>query len=150
MPVPGGSSDQVYQYLLSEIMLPVAEEFQPDCIVVSAGQDNHFTDPLTGLALTARGYAEMMQEICILADSICFGRLVVILEGGYGVEGGLPYTNLGIIAAMAGLDISAIREPDNLLDLFNRSVSDTAISQVIRTTRELKQILSPFWNCFRE
>lgn len=149
MPVPGGSSDQVYQYLLSEIIIPIAEEFQPDCVVISAGQDNHFTDPLTGLALTARGYAAMMQEICIVADSICLGRLVVILEGGYSVEGGLPYTNLGIIAAMAGLDISAIREPDTLLDLLNRSVSVTAISQVIKTTAELRRILSPYWICFR-
>lgn len=149
MPVPGGSSDQVYQYLLQEIIIPLAEEFQPDCIVISAGQDNHFTDPLTGLALTARGYATMMQEICILADSICFGRLVVVLEGGYSVEGGLPYTNLGIIAAMAGLDISQIREPDTLLDLLHRSVSDTAISQVIKTTDNLKMILAPYWNCFR-
>jgi len=149
MPIPGGSSDQLYTYLLQEIIMPLAEEFQPDCIVISAGQDNHFTDPLTGLALTARGYASMMQEICILADSICLGRLVVILEGGYSVEGGLPYTNLGIIAAMAGLDISAIREPDTLLDLLHRSVSDTALSQVIKTTGELKQILLPYWSCFR-
>ncbi|MDD1727475.1 MAG: histone deacetylase [Methanospirillum sp.] len=149
MPVPGGSSDQVYQYLLTEIVIPLAEEFQPDCIVVSAGQDNHFSDPLTGLALTARGYATMMQEVCILADSICLGRLVGILEGGYSVEGGLPYTNLGIIAAMAGLDISAIREPDSLLDLLHRSVSESAISQVITITGELKEILSPYWTCFR-
>ncbi|PWR74006.1 histone deacetylase family protein [Methanospirillum lacunae] len=149
MPVPGGSSDQVYHYLLREIIIPLAEEFQPDCIVISAGQDNHFTDPLTGLALTARGYATMMQEICILADSICMGRLVVILEGGYSVEGGLPYINLGIIAAMAGLDISHIREPDTFLGLLHRSVSDTALSHVMKTTDELRHILAPYWSCFR-
>jgi acetoin utilization deacetylase AcuC-like enzyme len=149
MPIPAGSSDQVYQYLIREVFLPVAEEFQPDCIVVSAGQDNHFTDPLTGLALTARGYAEMMQEICILADTICSGRLIVILEGGYSVEGGLPYTNLGIIAAMAGLDISAIREPDTLLEMLQRSVSDTAMEQTMKTVSDLKAIQRPYWNCFR-
>ena len=149
MPIPAGSSDQVYQYLLREVILPVAEEFQPDCIVISAGQDNHFSDPLTGLALTARGYAEMMQEICILADSICLGRLLVVLEGGYSVEGGLPYTNLGIIAAMAGLDISSIREPETLQELLHRSISDTALSRVIFTVNNLKRILSPYWNCFR-
>lgn len=149
MPIPAGSSDHVYQYLLREIILPLSEEFQPDCIVVSAGQDNHFTDPLTGLALTARGYAEMMQEICILADTICSGRLVVILEGGYSVEGGLPYTNLGIIAAMAGLDISGIREPDTLLEMLHRSVSDIAIDRVIKMVADLKAIHRPYWHCFR-
>ena len=149
MPIPAGSSDQIYQYLLQEIILPLAEEFQPDCIVVSAGQDNHFTDPLTGLALTAHGYAEMMQEICILADTICSGRLVVILEGGYSVEGGLPYTNLGIIAAMAGLDISSVREPDNLLNILHRSLSDTALEQVMQTVSKLKELHRPYWSCFR-
>ncbi|MFH0967604.1 MAG: histone deacetylase [Methanobacteriota archaeon] len=149
MPIPAGSSDNVYQYLMREVILPVAEEFQPDFIVISAGQDNHFTDPLTGLALTARGYAKMMQEICILADSICSGRLLVVLEGGYSVEGGLPYTNLGIIAAMAGLDMSFIREPETLQELFHRSVSDTAFSRVMLMVTDLKRNLSPYWSCFR-
>lgn len=148
MPVPAGSSDQVYQYLLREVIIPLAEEFLPDCFVISAGQDNHFTDPLTGLALTARGYAEMMQEVCILADTICNGRLVVILEGGYSVEGGLPYTNLGIIAAMAGLDLSAIREPDTLLEMLHRSVSENAIEQVMKTVSELKILQRRYWSCF--
>lgn len=149
MPVPAGSSDNVYQYLLLEVIIPLAEEFQPDCIVISAGQDNHFTDPLTGLALTARGYAEMMQEVCILADSICGGRLLVVLEGGYSVEGGLPYTNLGIIAALAGLDISAIREPETLQEMYHRSVSELALPSVILMVNNLKRNLSPYWSCFR-
>lgn len=149
MPIAAGSSDQVYQYLLCEIILPLAEEFQPDFIVVSAGQDNHFTDPLTGLALTAKGYAEMMQEIAILADTLCSGRLLVILEGGYSVEGGLPYTNLGIIAALAGLDLSSIREPASLLNLLHRSISDTAMMQAVQMVQKLKKIQSPYWSCFR-
>jgi acetoin utilization deacetylase AcuC-like enzyme len=148
MPVHAGSSDQVYSYLLGEIILPLAENFQPDCIVISAGQDNHFTDPLTGLALTARGYAGLMHEMTILADTICFGRLVVILEGGYSVEGGLPYTNLGIIAALAGLDLSSIREPEILHDLLNRSISEMAMPGAIRMAADLKKTLRPYWNCF--
>jgi acetoin utilization deacetylase AcuC-like enzyme len=149
MPIPAGSSDQVYQYLLGEIILPLAEKFMPDGIVISAGQDNHFTDPLCGLAMTAKGYAEMMREIVILADSICCGRLLVILEGGYSVEGGLPYTNLGIIAALAGLDLSGIREPAPLLELLHRSRSNTAMMQVTRMAADLKQVHNRYWNCFR-
>ncbi|HWQ65744.1 MAG TPA: histone deacetylase [Methanospirillum sp.] len=149
LPVPAGSSDQVYQYLLSEMIIPITEEFEPDCIAISAGQDNHFTDPLTGLALTAHGYASLMQEIRILADSICNGRLIAVLEGGYSVEGGLPYTNLGIIAAMAGLDISSIREPDTLNELFARSVSDTALHRTRTMVQAHKIRLSPYWGCMR-
>ncbi len=91
----------------------------------------------------------MMQEICILADTFCSGRLLVILEGGYSVEGGLPYTNLGIIAAMAGLDLSSIREPDTLLEMLQRSVSEQAIHTVEKMAADLKQIHRQYWVCFR-
>jgi len=72
-----------------EIIKPVAEEFSPDFVAISAGQDNHFTDPITDLALTARGYAEIMREAVKLSERFCSGRLVAVLEGGYSVEGAL-------------------------------------------------------------
>ncbi|HPP77280.1 histone deacetylase [Methanospirillum sp.] len=149
LPIPAGSSDKVYQYLLEEIILPLADEYMPDAIAISAGQDNHFTDPLTGLALTAHGYAGLMQEICILADSICYGRIIAVLEGGYSVEGGLPYTNLGLIAAMAGLDISNIREPEIYQDILEKVISEDALPQVIKMVSELKKKLSDHWYFIR-
>lgn len=145
LPIPAGSSDKVYRYLLEEIILPLAEEYMPDAIAISAGQDNHFTDPLTGLALTARGYAGLMQEMCILADSICYGRIIAVLEGGYSVEGGLPYTNLGLIAAMAGLDISGIREPEIYQDILSKAISDDAFPKVIKMVSDLKRKLADHW-----
>jgi acetoin utilization deacetylase AcuC-like enzyme len=90
LPVPPGASDDCYQYLFSRVGAPVAREFSPDFIAVSAGQDNHFTDPLIGLALTARGYADLMRSTALLAEEICDGRVAAVLEGGYSVEGGLP------------------------------------------------------------
>jgi acetoin utilization deacetylase AcuC-like enzyme len=134
---------------LEEIIIPLADEYMPDAIAISAGQDNHFTDPLTGLALTARGYAGLMQEMCILADSICYGRIIAVLEGGYSVEGGLPYTNLGLIAAMAGLDLSAIREPDIYRDTLQKAVSDDAFPKVIAMVSELKKKLVEHWYFIR-
>ncbi|PWR75288.1 histone deacetylase [Methanospirillum stamsii] len=145
LPIPAGSSDKVYRYLLEEIIIPLAEEYMPDVIAVSAGQDNHFSDPLTGLALTAQGYARLMQEMCIVADSICYGRLIAVLEGGYSVEGGLPYTNLGLIAAMAGLDISGIREPAIYQELLQKSVSEEAFPKVLKMVSNLKKKLSNHW-----
>lgn len=147
LPIPAGSSDKEYFYLLEEIIIPVAEEYLPDAIAVSAGQDNHFTDPLTGLALTAQGYARMMQEISILADTICYGRLIAVLEGGYSVESGLPYINLGIIAAMAGMDISNIKEPEIYRELLEQSISGRSFPEVMRMASEMRMKLSPYWYC---
>jgi len=149
LPIPAGSSDKEYRFLLEEVILPLAEEYMPDAIAISAGQDNHFTDPLTGLALTARGYAGLMQEMCILADSICYGRIIAVLEGGYSVEGGLPYTNLGLIAAMAGLDISAIREPEIYQETLHSVASADAFPKVIRMVSDLKKILADNWYFIR-
>ncbi|MBP1927547.1 acetoin utilization deacetylase AcuC-like enzyme [Methanolinea mesophila] len=149
MPVPAGTGDDSYACLFREIIAPLAREFSPDFIAVSAGQDNHFTDPLTGLALTARGYADLMASTTDLASELCEGRLVAVLEGGYSVEGGLPYTNLGIIAAMAGLDLSGIREPSSLRGLLARAEDPSARYRVEEMAGALRARLAPFWQAFR-
>jgi hypothetical protein len=82
---------------------PILEDFKPQLVVNSAGQDNHYTDPITNMNFSAQGYAELTS--LLNAD-------IAVLEGGYSIEGALPYVNLGIVLAMAGLDYSKVREPD--------------------------------------
>jgi acetoin utilization deacetylase AcuC-like enzyme len=148
MPVPAGTGDESYLYLFDTVIGPLAREFEPDLIAISAGQDNHFTDPLTGLALTARGYSEMMRRAVDLSRDICEGHLVAVLEGGYSVEGGLPYTNLGILAALAGLDLSCIREPSGFLEWLRKVRDPSAHRGVVENANALRTNLSPFWRCF--
>jgi hypothetical protein len=71
-------------------------------VINSAGQDNHFTDPITNMKLTTKGYAEMSG---LIAPDIA------VLEGGYAIQGALPFTNLAIILSMAQLDWSRVEEP---------------------------------------
>ena len=149
IPLPPGTSDEGYMMVLKEIIEPITYEFKPEFIAISAGQDNHFTDPITGLALTARGYAELMKWAVEVSKKLCNGRLVAVLEGGYSVEGALPYTNLGIIAAMAGYDISFIREPESYLVLLKRRKREDAISKLKRNIEEVKRIHSKYWDCFK-
>ncbi len=148
VPLPPGASDDCYLYVFKEIIEPLATEFKPEFIAISAGQDNHFTDPITDLALTAQGYAQMMKKAVKLSEELCNGKLVAILEGGYSVEGALPYTNLGIIAAMAGLDISFIKEPKNYLVYLELRRDPNAIKKVKKTVEKLKDILSRHWIVF--
>ena len=102
IPLPPNTSDEGFLYTIRNVVLPILEDFQPDLIVNSAGQDNHFSDPITNMNFSARGYAELTE--LLKAD-------IAVLEGGYAIEGALPYVNLGIILAMAGLDYSHVREP---------------------------------------
>ncbi len=103
IPLPPGTATEGYLHVLEEAILPAIEEFKPDIVVNSAGQDNHYTDPLTNMKFCAQGYADLTR---LLKPDIA------VLEGGYAIEGALPYVNLGIILALAGLDYSRVVEPD--------------------------------------
>ncbi len=146
IPLPPGTSDEGYLYVFEKIVEPVAKEFKPEFIAISAGQDNHFTDPITGLALTARGYGELMRRAVNLSKDLCKGRLVAVLEGGYSVEAALPYTNLAIIAAMAGKDISHIREPKSYLAELKWRKRDYAMQKVRDNVSDVIRIHSKYWS----
>ena len=103
LPLPPGTSEDGFDMVMDRVVLPLLDEFEPELIINSAGQDNHYSDPITNMNFTAQGYARLNKN---LNPDIC------VLEGGYSIEGALPYTNLGIILAMAGLDTLHVREPD--------------------------------------
>src|SRR5690606_25322403 len=66
---------------------PVAHSFRPQLIMVSCGFDAHRDDPLASMELTQDGFAEMAAVVRALADALCGGRLVFVLEGGYAPSG---------------------------------------------------------------
>jgi len=103
IPLPPNTSEEGFLYAIKHVVMPVLEDFKPDIVINSAGQDNHFTDPITNMNFSARGYADLT---AILKPDIA------VLEGGYAIEGALPYVNLGIVLAMAGVDYSRIKEPN--------------------------------------
>ncbi len=103
IPLPPHTSEQGFDQVMQQVILPILDQFAPELIINSAGQDNHYTDPITNMNFTAQGYAKLNRD---LNPDIC------VLEGGYSIEGALPYTNLGIILAMAGMDTSCVKEPD--------------------------------------
>lgn len=103
LPLPPGTADQGLIYAVREFVLPVLEDFQPDLVINAAGQDNHYSDPLTNMKISAEGYAKLND----LLDPD-----LAVLQGGYSIESALPYVNAALILAMAGLDYSNLREPD--------------------------------------
>ena len=69
------------------ILLPVAREFRPDLILLSAGFDSRINDPLGRFLLTDADFHELTRMMLDLAVDCCDGRLVSVLEGGYNLEG---------------------------------------------------------------
>jgi acetoin utilization deacetylase AcuC-like enzyme len=86
VPLPAGVGDAGFRRIFSEILDPLAERFRPDMILVSAGYDAHWNDPLASLCLSLGGYWEMVRSVAALAGRLCGGRLVVTLEGGYDLD----------------------------------------------------------------
>jgi acetoin utilization deacetylase AcuC-like enzyme len=103
IPLPPNTSEEGFLYTMRNIVMPILSDFKPDLIINSAGQDNHYTDPITNMNFSAQGYADLT---AILKPDIA------VLEGGYSIEGALPYVNLGIVLAMAGVDYSRVKEPN--------------------------------------
>lgn len=86
MPLSSGAGDQVFRQLYQQVLIPVARRFDPHLILVSAGFDAHWDDPLAGLGLSLTGYAWIAQTLVSLANELCGGRIVFTLEGGYHLE----------------------------------------------------------------
>jgi acetoin utilization deacetylase AcuC-like enzyme len=82
-PLPAGSGDAAFLAVIEHRFLHAIRAFQPDLLLVSAGFDAHEEDPLAQLQVTDDGFRAMAGAISLLADELCDGRLVTVLEGGY-------------------------------------------------------------------
>lgn len=131
IPLPPNTGDEGFQYVLEQTVMPILEEYKPDLIINSAGQDNHYTDPLTNMNFSAQGYAALNSRL---------NPDIAVLEGGYSVQGALPYVNTGIVLAMAGLDYSGVVEPDYHLGKWKQSA---------RVTEQVKKISEDVYNIWR-
>jgi acetoin utilization deacetylase AcuC-like enzyme len=129
IPLPPRTGAEGFLYALDHAILPILDEFKPDLIINSAGQDNHYTDPITNMQFTAQGYATLNERL--RPD-------IAVLEGGYSIENALPYVNVGIILAMAGIDYSGVKEPDYNPDLLTQSKDITRTIE--KTAAEIYKI----------
>jgi len=86
LPIPPGTGPDEFRRLYEERVFPRVEAFAPDLILVSAGFDAHRDDPLADLRLKTGDFAWITERLCDLADSLCGGRLVSCLEGGYDLD----------------------------------------------------------------
>ncbi len=86
VPLPPGVGDAGYAQIYTELVWPLAERFRPDLILVSAGYDAHWSDPLAQMNLSLTGYAHLQQELVRMAGQLCDGRIVFTLEGGYELD----------------------------------------------------------------
>jgi acetoin utilization deacetylase AcuC-like enzyme len=109
LPLPPGSGDAAYRAAFERVVLPIADAFKPQLVLVSAGQDASTMDPLGRMCVTTEGYRQLTQHMLDVAERHADGRLVVLQEGGYS-ELYAPYCTLAIIETLCGTR-TGIEEP---------------------------------------
>jgi histone deacetylase 6 len=124
---PAGMGDSEYLAAFDRVLLPIANAFAPDLVLVSCGYDAAAGDPLGGMRLSAAGYAAMTQRLCAIAG----GRVVLALEGGYDLEAisSAAAACTSVLLGDAPLPIDP--GPPNM-------VAERVLCQVLETQR-------PFW-----
>jgi acetoin utilization deacetylase AcuC-like enzyme len=103
-PMPAEFGDSEYLRVFDELIVPIGRAFKPQFILVSAGFDCHWRDPMGDMQVTEDGFTQMMRRIKRLAAECCESKIVAALEGGY---------NLEAIASSGAVVIDELgREPD--------------------------------------
>jgi len=83
VPLAAGTDDASYLKAFDQRVAPAIDRYRPDLLLISAGFDAHFADPLASLQLTEMGFAALARRAIDLADAHANGRIVALLEGGY-------------------------------------------------------------------
>ena len=94
-------NDGVYAAIFNQVLTPVARQYEPELILVSAGYDIYHGDPLGTMAVSEAGFAYLTRVVKELAGELCNGRVVLTLEGGYSLQG-LRDGVLATLGEMAG------------------------------------------------
>ncbi|MFT5194654.1 MAG: acetoin utilization deacetylase AcuC-like enzyme [Cellvibrionaceae bacterium] len=103
IPLEAGVGDKGYYAVIDEVITLAARRFEPEMILVSAGFDAHWQDPLAAMELSLTGYAGLTQKLISLADELCGGRILFVQEGGYMLDI-LAYAALNTLFALKGID----------------------------------------------
>jgi acetoin utilization deacetylase AcuC-like enzyme len=83
VPLPPFSGNNAFIKIFDNLLVPWVQRFQPEMLFISAGYDPHFSDPITTLTLNTKGFFQIAQSLVKLADEVCDGKMIFVLEGGY-------------------------------------------------------------------
>jgi len=101
IPLPAESGDGNLRLAWERLVLPALERFAPEMLLVSAGYDGHWADPLTWLLYSVGGLCAIARGLAELSDALIDGRMLLVLEGGYDLDA-LAHGVAGTVAAMLG------------------------------------------------
>ena len=127
VPMPAGCGDTEYLASFRDLILPVAQRFRPDFVLVSAGFDAHRSAPLASMALSTPAFAAMTAALVALADESAKGRILLLLEGGY---------DLAALRDSVAASIAQLRAPGRF---------EAGEGELTPWGRLSREALAPYW-----
>jgi len=104
LPVPANTGDTALQTLYTDVVIPMLTDYNPQLIIVSAGFDAHWIDPLATLSVSLSGFHGLVRQLIETANHLCDGKIVFVMEGGYDLPA-LSHGWLNIAYALLGKDL---------------------------------------------
>lgn len=136
VPLQAGPGDAEYMKVFEEILEPIALEYKPEIVFVSAGFDIYYQDPLGGMQVTPAGFANLAKIVLEFARKTCNGKVVFVLEGGYHLNG-LRDSIKEVLKTMQG-EILAEGRDEKIRGMVDSQMIDPVI-------RKVKEAQKPFW-----
>ncbi len=138
VPFPFRTPDNIYLKAFDQIVIPIAQQYEPEFILVSVGLDGYWADPVGALSLSVRIYAEVFSRILKLASQFCKGKLAAILEGGY---------HLSALGMMASSVIAKLADVSYAIEgTHSWRPKAKIVRKAERVITEVERVQSSFWN----
>lgn len=107
IPLPAGTGDRGYRAAFEQLVIPIGLQYCPQLIIISAGQDANWLDPLAQQMVTMSGFRSLSQLMLDLAEEVCDGRLLLLQEGGYSLAY-VPYCTGAVVEPLVGVDLGLV------------------------------------------
>lgn len=134
VPLSVRHGDGEYVGIFETVLKPVALEYNPELILVSAGFDIHHDDPLGGMLVTPNGFAGLTRSLMEISEMCCEGKIVFTLEGGYDLRG-LRESVKAVLKELSGLSKTDI----------NDILSQTDSQKFGNTLKHVIEIQKNYW-----
>lgn len=132
-----GMGDFEYALAFQHLIMPIAYEYDPQLVLVSAGFDAAIGDPLGGCKVTPEAYGWFTHWLTSLAN----GRVIVCLEGGYNINS-IAYAMTLCTKSLLGDPLPALQIP-----LLTTRLTAATYQSCIETLRNCVGVLQPYWKC---
>ncbi len=138
VPLPAGQDDIDYCQIIHWLVAPLAKAYQPEIMVIACGFDLYPHDILAKMDVSPEGYGQMTRMLVRIAEGVCKGKIVYVMEGGYSPEG---IRTCGLETVMALCDLTE----------YDTSKLDRKIAcrEIPLSLRKVVEVHKKYWQCLR-